>query len=203
MSERVSNLVGGICGLRRRRPAWSGGFPFTGATPEPGASVDKVAEYLDRSGAQTWTGIYMEFFGLALFIVLVGRLWAILREAEGARGLDRDHRSWRCPRRSDRAFRRRRDGHGCSVLGRATRCRSRCGRRHVHGAVVRRPRVRRRQRGVLQPLPRCSFCAAVRSRRGWVGSRSSSRSHSLQRCRSDLGRPWSRRTYSGSCGSCA
>ncbi len=85
MSERVSNLVGGICGLVAVA-LLVGSFPFTGATPEPDASADKVAEYLDRSGAQTWTGIYLELFGLALLIVLVGRLWAILREAEGPGG---------------------------------------------------------------------------------------------------------------------
>lgn len=85
MSERESNLVGGICGLAAVALLIAG-FPFTGATPEPGASVDDVAEYLGRSGAQTWTGIYMEFFGLALLIVFVGRLWALLREAEGGSG---------------------------------------------------------------------------------------------------------------------
>jgi riboflavin transporter FmnP len=85
MSERASNLVGGICGLAAVGLLVAG-FPFTGATPEPGASVDDVAEYLSRSGAQTWTGIYMEFFGLALLIIFVGRLWALLREAEGAVG---------------------------------------------------------------------------------------------------------------------
>jgi hypothetical protein len=84
MSERASNLVGGICGLAAVALLVAG-FPFTGATPEPGASVDDVAD-LSRSGAQTWTGIYMEFFGLALLIIFVGRLWALLREAEGAVG---------------------------------------------------------------------------------------------------------------------
>jgi hypothetical protein len=63
-----------------------GGFPLTGATPEPGSSADEVAEYLSRSSAQTWTGIYLELFGIALLIVLVGRLWSILREAESTGG---------------------------------------------------------------------------------------------------------------------
>ena len=85
VSERASNLVGGICGLAAVA-LLIGGFPFTGATPEPGASADDVAEYLSRSSAQTWTGIYLEFFGLALLIIFIGRLWAILREAEGAGG---------------------------------------------------------------------------------------------------------------------
>ena len=85
VSERASNLVGGICGLAAVA-LLLGSFPFTGATPDPGASADDVAEYLSRSSAQTWTGIYLELFGLALFIVFIGRLWAVLREAEGVGG---------------------------------------------------------------------------------------------------------------------
>ncbi len=85
VSERASNLVGGICGLAAVA-LLIGSFPFTGATPEPGASADDVAEYLGRSSAQTWTGIYLELFGLALFIIFIGRLWALLREAEGPGG---------------------------------------------------------------------------------------------------------------------
>jgi hypothetical protein len=85
VSERASNLVGGICGLAAVA-LLIGGLPFTGATPEPGASADDVAEYLSRSSAQTWTGIYLELFGLALFIIFIGRLWALLREAEGVGG---------------------------------------------------------------------------------------------------------------------
>ncbi|HEY7179337.1 MAG TPA: hypothetical protein VH305_09195 [Gaiella sp.] len=83
MSERASNLVGGICGLAAVALLILS-FPFTGATPEPGASADDVAEYLSRSSAQTWAGIYMELFGIALLIVFVGRLWALLHAAEGA-----------------------------------------------------------------------------------------------------------------------
>ena len=85
MTERASNLVGGICGLAAVA-LLIGSFPFTGATPEPGASADKVAEYLDRSSAMTWTGIDLELFGIALLIVFAGRMWAILREAEGVGG---------------------------------------------------------------------------------------------------------------------
>ena len=85
MSERASNLVGGICGLAAVALLVLS-FPFTGATPEPGASTAKVAEYLDRSSGQTWTGIYLELLGLALLLVFAGRVWAILREAEGAAG---------------------------------------------------------------------------------------------------------------------
>ena len=82
MGERASNLVGGICGLLAVALLVAS-FPFTGETPKPGASSDKVAEYLTRSSAQTWTGIYLELFGIVLLILLAGRLWAILREAEG------------------------------------------------------------------------------------------------------------------------
>lgn len=85
VTERVSNLVGGICGLVAIGLLIIS-FPFTGETPEPGASADKVAEYLDRSSAQTWTGIYLELFGIVLLVVFAGRIWAILREAEGAGG---------------------------------------------------------------------------------------------------------------------
>jgi hypothetical protein len=85
VTERVSNLVGGICGLAAVA-LLIGSFPFTGETPKPGASADKVAEYLDRSSAQTWTGIYLNLLGLALLFVFAGRIWAILREAEGAGG---------------------------------------------------------------------------------------------------------------------
>ena len=85
MTQRASNLVGGICGLAAVA-LLVGSFPFTGATPEPGASADKVTEYLDRSSALTWTGIDLELFGLALLVVFAGRMWAILREAEGAGG---------------------------------------------------------------------------------------------------------------------
>jgi hypothetical protein len=81
VSERASNLVGGICGLVAVI-LLVGSFPFTGATPDPDASPGKVAEYLARSSAQTWTGIYLEVFGVVLLIVLVVRLWAILRESE-------------------------------------------------------------------------------------------------------------------------
>jgi hypothetical protein len=85
VSERASNLVGGICGLVAVA-LLIGSFPFTGATPEPGASADDVAEYVSRSSAQTWTGIYLELLGLALLVVFAGRIWAILREAEGTGG---------------------------------------------------------------------------------------------------------------------
>jgi hypothetical protein len=85
VSERASNLLGGICGLAAVA-LLVGSFPFTGVTPEPGSSADDVAEYLGRSSAQTWTGIYLELFGLALFIIFIGRLWALLREAEGSGG---------------------------------------------------------------------------------------------------------------------
>jgi len=85
VTQRASNLVGGICGLAAVA-LLVGSFPFTGATPEPGASADKVAEYLDRSSVLTWTGIDLELFGIALLIVFAGRMWAILREAEGAGG---------------------------------------------------------------------------------------------------------------------
>jgi len=85
VTQRASNLVGGICWLAAVA-LLVGSFPFTGATPEPGASADKVAEYLDRSSALTWTGIDLELFGIALLIVFAGRMWAILREAEGAGG---------------------------------------------------------------------------------------------------------------------
>jgi hypothetical protein len=81
VTQRASNLVGGICGLAAVA-LLVGSFPFTGATPEPGASEDQVAEYLDRSSGLTWTGIDLELFGIALLIVFAGRIWAILREAE-------------------------------------------------------------------------------------------------------------------------
>jgi hypothetical protein len=85
VTERASNLVGGICGLAAVA-LLVGSFPFTGETPKPGASAETVAVYLDRSSAQTWTGIYLELFGLALLVVFAGRIWAILREAEGGGG---------------------------------------------------------------------------------------------------------------------
>jgi hypothetical protein len=85
VTQRASNLVGGISGLTAV-VLLVGSFPFTGATPEPGASPNEVAEYLDRSSALTWTGIDLELFGIALLIVFAGRMWAILREAEGAGG---------------------------------------------------------------------------------------------------------------------
>jgi len=85
VTERASNLVAGICGLAAVA-LLIGSFPFTGETPKPGASADKVAEYLDRSSAQTWTGIYLELLGLALLVVVAGRIWVILREAEGSGG---------------------------------------------------------------------------------------------------------------------
>jgi len=82
VSERASTLLAGICGLLAV-VLLVGSFPFTGETPKPGASSDKVAEYVTRSNAQTYTGIYLELFGIVLLIILAGRLWAILREAEG------------------------------------------------------------------------------------------------------------------------
>src|SRR5262245_3544972 len=85
VSERASNLVGGICGLAAVA-LFIGSFPLTGATPDPGSSADDVAEYLSRSSAQTWTGIYLELLGVALLIVFLGRLWALLRHAEGEGG---------------------------------------------------------------------------------------------------------------------
>ena len=91
MTERVSNL--------------------TGETPKPGASANKVAEYLDRSSGQTWTGIYLELFGLALLVVFAGRMWATLREAEGAGGWIATTGFGAAPCRSDRASTRRRLHH--------------------------------------------------------------------------------------------
>jgi hypothetical protein len=82
VGERASNLVGGICGLLAV-VLLVGSFPFTGETPKPGASSDKVAEYLTRSNWQTYTGIYLELFGIVLLIILAVRLWSILHEAEG------------------------------------------------------------------------------------------------------------------------
>ena len=47
MSERASNLLGGICGVAAV-VLLIGSFPFTGATPEPGASAADVADYVAR-----------------------------------------------------------------------------------------------------------------------------------------------------------
>jgi hypothetical protein len=81
VSERASNLVGGICGVAAVL-LLIGSFPFTGATPEPGASAADVADYVARSSGQTWTGIYLEVAGLVLYVVFVGRVWAVLRSAD-------------------------------------------------------------------------------------------------------------------------
>lgn len=54
-----------------------------GTTPKLGASTDAVTSYVMRSDVRTWTGAYLGLVGLLLYVVLAGRLWAILRRAEG------------------------------------------------------------------------------------------------------------------------
>jgi len=83
MSDRTSNLVGGVSGLISVLLFIVGFGVLGGATPKLGASSDAVASYVMRSDVRTWTGAYLGLVGLLLYVVFAGRLWAILRRAEG------------------------------------------------------------------------------------------------------------------------
>lgn len=83
MSDRASNLVGGVSGLVSVLLFIVGFGVLAGATPKLGASTDAVTSYVMRSDVRTWTGAYLGLVGLLLYVVLAGRLWAILRRAEG------------------------------------------------------------------------------------------------------------------------
>lgn len=83
MNDRTSNLVGGVSGLASVLLFVVGFGVLGGATPKLGASTRAVTSYVTRSGVETWTGAYLGLLGLLLYVVLAGRLWAILRRAEG------------------------------------------------------------------------------------------------------------------------
>ena len=83
MNQRTSNLVGGASGLASVLLAIVGFGVLGGTTPKLGASTEAVTSYVTRSNVQTWTGAYLGLLGLLLFVVFAGRLWAILRRAEG------------------------------------------------------------------------------------------------------------------------
>src|SRR5712691_2949736 len=83
MNDRTSNLVGGASGLASVVLGVVGFGVLGGTTPKLGASTEAVTKYVTRSNIQTCTGPYLGLFGLLFFAVFAGRLWAILRRAEG------------------------------------------------------------------------------------------------------------------------
>jgi hypothetical protein len=83
MEDQTSNLVGGASGLISIVLSVVGFGVLGGTTPKLGASTDAVTSYVTRSNVETWTGAYLGLLGLLLFVVFAGRLWAILRRAEG------------------------------------------------------------------------------------------------------------------------
>jgi hypothetical protein len=83
MSDRTSNLIGGISGLVSVLLFVVGLGVLAGTTPKLGASSDAVTTYVGRSNVETWTGAYLGLAGLLVYVVFASRLWAILRRAEG------------------------------------------------------------------------------------------------------------------------
>jgi len=83
MNDRTSDLIGGASGLASMLLAIVGLGVLGGTPPKLDASVEAVTSYVTRSNAQTWTGAYLGLLGLLLFVFFAGRLWAILRRAEG------------------------------------------------------------------------------------------------------------------------
>jgi hypothetical protein len=84
VSERASNVVAGVCGI---------GFVvfvvvgfgalirYMGDLNDP--NVDGM---LRRSPSEVWAGGYIELLAFVLFLVFAGRLWSLLRAAEGGSG---------------------------------------------------------------------------------------------------------------------
>ena len=73
MSERASNLIGGVSGLVSVLLFIVGFGVLGGATPKLGASTEAVTSYVMRSEGRTWTGAYLGLAGLLLYVVFVGR----------------------------------------------------------------------------------------------------------------------------------
>jgi len=86
MTERTANLIGGVSGLVSMVFVVIGFGFLVGVVPPAGGSAEAVTTFLERSEAQVWTGAYLGLIGALLHLVLVGRLYGVLRRAEGGSG---------------------------------------------------------------------------------------------------------------------
>lgn len=86
MTERTSNLVAGLCGILAVLAAEIAFFAVVGATPEIGASTDKIKDFLTRSSTRVYGGGYAVVVAFPLLLVFFGRLRELMRRAEGEGG---------------------------------------------------------------------------------------------------------------------
>lgn len=86
MTDRTSNLVAGVCGVLAVLGAEIAFFAVVGATPEMGASTEKINDFLARSSTRVYGGGYAMIVAFPLLLVFLGRLRELLRRAEGEGG---------------------------------------------------------------------------------------------------------------------
>jgi hypothetical protein len=86
MSERTANLIGGASGIVSIVLVVIGLGFLVGVVPPAGGSGDDVATFLERSEVRVWTGAYIGLIGALLHLVFFGRLYGLLRRAEGGTG---------------------------------------------------------------------------------------------------------------------
>lgn len=86
MSERTANLIGGVSGVVSIVLVVIGLGFLVGIVPPAGASGEDVATFLERSELRVWTGAYLGLIGVLLHFVFFGRVYGLLRRAEGGTG---------------------------------------------------------------------------------------------------------------------
>lgn len=86
MSERTANLIGGVSGIVGFVLLVIGLGFLVGVVPPAGGSGEEVAKFLERSETQVWAGAYLGLLGALLHFVFIGRLYGVLRRAEGGTG---------------------------------------------------------------------------------------------------------------------
>ena len=86
MTERTSNLIGGASGILATLASQTGFWAIAQGSPSMAASTQQIRDFLHHSSARVYSGDTVELLALVLLVVFAGRLWAILRRAEGGSG---------------------------------------------------------------------------------------------------------------------
>ena len=86
LSERASNLIGGWSGIAAMLLTNVGFFVVAGGSPSLNAADGEIHAYVHGSATRLYTGGLIELAALTIFLVFAGRLWAVLRAAEGEQG---------------------------------------------------------------------------------------------------------------------
>jgi hypothetical protein len=86
LTPRTAERVVGVSGALFVIGAVVGFGALVGSVPGPGAEIDEIRDFVDRSDARVWTGGYIGLLAQVLFVVFAAGLWGILRDAEGGTG---------------------------------------------------------------------------------------------------------------------